>query len=444
MASVSTNKTTGDRTLQFMLAGKRKSIWLGTMPKRDVTTWKHHVEELVTAKMQNGRAPYEETSRWIMGLDVSLHRKLVKVGLAEPREEEKLAAIVTLGAFVNGYISERDNVKEGTAIMYDQVRGCLVDYFGADKPLDKITSGDAEDWRRYLTRPKKEGGKGLGENTARRRCGIAKQFFAAAIDHEHITRNPFAKMAKLAVGAKSKCFVTREDADEILKACPHAQWRLLFALSRFGGLRCPSEHLALRWGGIDWERGRITVRSPKTKHHEGKAMRVMPLFPELRPYLQAALDELLADFDPKLQRLSEQPVITMRRHRKTNYRQQLERIALKAGVKPWPAAFNSLRSTRETELMECYPSHVVCAWMGHTQAVASKHYLQVTDDHFAAAAAEPTGTLQIPMQSVADRTGQSGTGKTVVLAGLGKNDMCSTFASASVVREGFEPPTKGL
>ena len=36
----------------------------------------------------------------------------------------------------------------------------------------------------------------------------------------------------------------------------------------------------------------------------------MPLFPELRPYLQAARDELLADFDPKAKRLSEQPVIT--------------------------------------------------------------------------------------------------------------------------------------
>ena len=42
-----------------------------------------------------------------------------------------------------------------------------------------------------------------------------------------------------------------------------------------------------------WKRGRITVARLKTEHHEGKAERVMPLFPELRPYLEAVRDELL-------------------------------------------------------------------------------------------------------------------------------------------------------
>jgi hypothetical protein len=26
--------------------------------------------------------------------------------------------------------------------------------------------------------------------------------------------------------------------------------------------------------------------------------------------------------------------------------------------------------------------HVVCAWIGNSQAVAAKHYLQTTDEHF--------------------------------------------------------------
>ena len=52
------------------------------------------------------------------------------------------------------------------------------------------------------------------------------------------------------------------------------------------------------------------MRSSKTERHEAKGERVMPLWPELRPYLKAVRDELLADFDPKQKRLSEQPVIT--------------------------------------------------------------------------------------------------------------------------------------
>jgi hypothetical protein len=59
---------------------------------------------------------------------------------------------------------------------------------------------------------------------------------------------------------------------------------LLVALSRYGGLRCPSEHLALTWADVDWERQRFLVRSSKTGE------RWVPLFPELLPHLEAAFD----------------------------------------------------------------------------------------------------------------------------------------------------------
>jgi integrase len=66
--------------------------------------------------------------------------------------------------------------------------------------------------------------------------------------------------------------VTREEAQKVLDACPNAEWRLIFALTHFGGLRIPSELMQLRWGDIDWERGRMTVRSPKTA--DGKGVRL--------------------------------------------------------------------------------------------------------------------------------------------------------------------------
>ena len=44
----------------------------------------------------------------------------------------------------------------------------------------------------------------------------------------------------------------------------------------------------LTWADIDFKRGRMTVRSPKTEHHDGKESRTVPIFPELRPYLEAA------------------------------------------------------------------------------------------------------------------------------------------------------------
>ena len=180
-------------------------------------------------------------------------------------------------------------------------------------------------------------------------------------------------------------FVLPEMAAKILEACPDSQWRLIFALCRFGGLRCPSEHVMLRWGDVDWANCRFTVHSPKTEHHEGHESRVVPIFPELRPYLEAAFDDAAEGTEF---------VITRYRDANVNLRTQFERIVRKAGLEPWPKPFQNLRSTRETELAETFPIHVVCAWIGNSESVAKKHYLQVTDDHFNRAAKAVQNAVQ--------------------------------------------------
>jgi hypothetical protein len=154
-------------------------------------------------------------------------------------------------------------------------------------------------------------------------------------------------------------------------------------------MRCPSEHLALRWGDVDWEHNRMTVRSPKTEHYEGKGSRLVPIFPELLPYLRDAFE--LAEPGTEF-------VIARCRDGNVNLRTQFERIIRRAGLQPWPKLFHNLRATRETELAESFPLHVVCAWIGNSQATAAKHYLQVTDEHFDRAIGIPPGALQKAVQ----------------------------------------------
>jgi len=423
---------------------KRKHIRLGRMSKRQAVSIKTNVERLIEAKA-TGTAPDLEVSQWVADRDDALHAKLAKHGLVSPREK---VSVPSLSQFVDAYIASRTDVKRGTVVCYQQTRRNLVGYFGADRRLDEITAGETKDFRRWLTRPKnednpQEGGQGLGENTARKRCAIAKQMFSDALDRELIGRNPFGKMEGLTVGASDgrDYFVTREEAEVVLEACPDAQWRLLFALSRYGGLRCPSEHLGLRWGDVDWERGRIAVRSPKTEHHEGKAERIIPLFPELRPYLQAVLDELLADFDPKETRLSEQPVITRYRDTNANLRTQLCRIIRKAGLTPWPKLFQNLRSTRATELASDFPAHVAAEWMGHSTVVADKHYWRVTDADFERAIQKAQQKAQ---QKASQYVGMERKGWERKREKPGNLDDRRVPLVPSVVREGFEPPTKGL
>jgi len=58
-----------------------------------------------------------------------------------------------------------------------------------------------------------------------------------------------------------------------------------------GGRRCPSEVLSLRWEDVYWDQGRMLVTSPKTERHEGGESRLVPIFTELRRYLQQAFDQ---------------------------------------------------------------------------------------------------------------------------------------------------------
>jgi hypothetical protein len=115
------------------------------------------------------------------------------------------------------------------------------------------------------------------------------------------------------------------------------------------------------------------VPSPKTEHMEGKASRMIPLFPELRPCLLEAFEEA----EP-----GTTYVATRYRDGSANLRTQLQRIIKRAGLDVWPKLFQNLLSTRETELAETFPMHVVCKWIGNSQPVAAAHYLQLTDEHF--------------------------------------------------------------
>ena len=146
--------------------------------------------------------------------------------------------------------------------------------------------------------------------------------------------------------------------------------------------------LRLRWGDVDWEKMRFAVHATKTEHHVGSGIRQVPIFPELLPHLQGCFEQA----DP-----GTEYVITRYRASNANLRTQLTRIIKRAGLMPWPKLFQNLRSTRETELAETFPMQVVCAWIGNSQSVAAKHYLQVTEDHFRKAVQNP---VQYPTASV--------------------------------------------
>jgi integrase len=325
--------------------------------------------------------PDDETARWITQLDEVMKRRLAKAGLIEA------AMAVRLGPFLDDYIHSRKDVKASTHLVYNHTRRNLVDFFGKNKLLREITEGDADNFRIFLANH-----ENLADNTVRRRMGIAKQYFRAAMRRKLISENPFQGQSCLVRDNRAKnYFITVEEARAVLDACPNAQWRMLFGLCRWGGLRCPSEVLRLTWDDVDWDKRRFTVHASKTEHHVDGGIRQVPMFPELVPLFHDVFDQA----EP-----GEKHVITQYRDPSQNLRTQFKKIIKRAGLTPWPKLFQNLRSTRETELADQYPIQVVCAWIGNSPQVAAKHYLQVREDYFDTAAGNADGLPPEPNAQV--------------------------------------------
>jgi hypothetical protein len=65
-----------------------------------------------------------------------------------------------------------------------------------------------------------------------------------------------------------------------------------------------------------------------------------------------------------------------------NLRTTLEKVVRRAGLEPWPRLWHSMRASCETDLARQFPLAGVAKWLGNTQAVAMRHYVDVTDADF--------------------------------------------------------------
>ncbi len=367
-------------------------------------------------------------------------KKLAAVGLIPKPEGKEMA---TLGAFLKAYIEGRADLKPATKIVRGQVIRDLNEFFGDSRDVRTILPGHADDFKQWLV------GRGLAPTTIHKRLQVARWFFHAMHRRKLIGENPFDGVKAAATGIQERQrFVTREEIAHVLTACPDHHWRTIVALSRYGGLRCPSETLSLRWQDIDWGAGRIVVHSPKTEHHVGKSSRVIPLFPELRPILADAF-ELAPEgaeyvVDEKFRKGALGPGGWMN----ANLRTTFGKIIARAGLTTWPRLFHNLRASRETELVETYPVQVVTSWLGNTPSVAMRHYLMTTDDHFKAAVSGDREAAQKAAQQAHATTGRE---PQPALAAHEKTPdlqrsalSCDTLLIRGVAATGFEPVTHGL
>jgi integrase len=430
MASISNDPNGHKRILFINQVGQRKVIRLGKTSLGQAKKFKLHIEALVQWKKWPSLGLSDVTAGWLIDLDDDTRDKLAAVGLIDPPKR------ATLGPFVAEYIAKRAGlVKPGTLLVERQTEASLIGFFGADKRLRDVTEGDAVDFRNHLltvggATVKRCGDSlterepaPLAEATVRKRCSVAGKMFRYAMRHGIVRKNPFEAVPRANVATQRRAYVSEADAKAVLDQLPTTEWKLLFALSRWGGLRVGSEPRRLTWGDVDRERERFMVRSPKTERYAGGASRWIPIFPELAPLFAKQFAEA-ADGDTFVL-----PMLVGRSD--ASLRKTIERAITKAGRTVWPRLWHSMRASRQTDLENEFAPHVVCAWLGNSEAVAREHYLQVTDEHFARAA-------QKEAQTTSDEGEQrlSALPSEPEMSGVGNaGQSCS---SVQIVREGFE------
>ncbi len=399
---------------------------LGRVTKKTAERFAGNIDTLIHERRCN--LPISrEVSNWLADLDDSIYGLLADRGLVQSREK-----MATLEGFIDSYIENRTDVGDRRKENLRIAEHRLIKFFG-DVELRSVTTGAADEYAHWLL-------KQVAPTTAKKECEIAAQFFRHAFRKELIVRNPFDGVSiGTATNNDRQVFVSREDVSRVVETCPDWQWRTVVALARYGGLRCSSEVALLKWSDIHWDTERFTVTSPKTRRY-GKGTRVVPLFPELRPFLDEAFS--MADDGEKwvVPRLGGEP--------SKNLGTTFKRIIRRAGVEVWPKPFQNLRLSRQTELEQDFPTYVVCSWLGNTPDVARRHYLVVTEEHFGQAARN--GGLMgdkrgmqppvMPCKEVHEKTRTPHE----VRENESFSDIVAILENGRVAEEGFEPPTRGL
>ena len=362
MASITTRKN-GSRFIRFIDSnGQSQTITLGKCAMRYAESIKVKIEDLGSAMLHH-HAPRDDTACWVADLGDCMAAKLERVGLIPPR------ITVTLKEWLEQYLAERkDDLKTESLRKLQQTKAKMMAFFDTGTELRKITVQQAIGWRQFLKVLK------LSEAAIKTHSGNAKTMVNEAVKRKLIEDNPFASLRSGSTPSRYSRYVTPEDSERMVDACPDTEWKLLFGLARYTGLRIPSESQLLTWEDVDFERARLTVRSPKTERHAGHEQRIVPITPKLMTLLQNHFAEAEE---------GQQHLVTIRG--KGAVIRKFQAIWRRAGVEPWKRLWQTLRQSCEQEwAMEGVPQFAVSLWMGHSMTVSGRHYANnVPDELFA-------------------------------------------------------------
>ncbi len=367
MAGLQTRKRGGKTAYQiqfFDCFGKRKTLYLGAKYDAETSEEIRRVVEKVVDAITTDRALDRRTTAWLGSMTDDLRERFVSAGLLE--EIKKTSVADLWDAY---FEAESRAFKPTTQDNKLNAYRRFTAFFDPNTPADEITKRDAQNFADDLDRRYKEATRAGTIRDVRR-------VWNWGIENEIVEKNPFANINRGSFKNKAReHFVSRDDYQKMLDACPNVMFRVLIALYRIGGLR-KEEALRATWNDVKFDVARLIVHSPKTERYKGKETRIIPLFPELKTEIES-LRQAQPNAAP-----NEFLISTNR----TTIFKRIEQIIFNAGLPRWERICQNMRSTRAIEVYEQFGDLAESAWIGHSPKTAKEHYLHVREEIFDVAA----------------------------------------------------------
>ena len=355
--------------IDFRISGQRKTIPLGAKYTQKTATELKGIVETLLHYGNNGIPILDKrTSAWIESASAEIREKLAKAGLIDMPHSHTLKEL--WDAFLeHKRIEQRiGQIKEATFHQYKMAGDRFFETFKESTLLTDTLKEMFVKWKTELL-------KRRSQATVAAQLKHTKSVFTWAVNQGWIEKSPLDGIGRGSfINRDNDRFVTMAEYHRLLDACPCQDWRVILALVRIGGLRCPSEVVRLRWKDVNWEHNKFYVRSPKTEHHAGKEGRWVPIFDGLKEELETLFFSSESE--------GREFVINRYRQPEQNLRTTFDKILKRAGLPDFPRPFDNMRMTRANEVYNRWGAFKESQWIGHSGRVRMDHYLMLTDDDY--------------------------------------------------------------
>jgi len=363
MATLTTDRRSGEKpgyNIQWIEGKQRRTLHLGgkRYDRKTALRLKDVIERLLYYRWNPDVIPDKMTMHWLQHAPEEIRDKLARAGLIAVDEKK------TCKHLWEAFLNHKKDLKPSTIDSYKACQTFFFETFLPTEPIEKITSDRLSEWRTSLLV------KNASTSVA---CymKVLKTVFNFAVDRDWLAKSPLRKIPTGSFkNKKARRKITLAEYAKLLEACPSQEWRVIIALARIGGLRCPSELQQLRWKDVDWEGNRFLVKSPKTERHEEHSERFVPLFPELRMELE------------RLHTVENEFVIQGFQGTDWIIYPQFQAISESAGLGKIKSPFRNMRRSRSNEVMREHGSQLESLWIGHSEKVMEDHYFELEDEDF--------------------------------------------------------------